>query len=110
MLAGCSSSSGVVSSIYLLHLGYNDGTIYQASSLEIVSPDISIDLGNLVGKTQFEIRIGYFAMCMHTQPGPWLCAQNATVLAAQLDATQDPLNLLHAAASFRDKIVFPYLL
>ncbi|KAK7202990.1 membrane fusion mating protein FIG1 [Myxozyma melibiosi] len=111
MLAGCSSSSGVMPNIYLMHMGYNGGIVYQTSGSSVVNSDISLTLGNIVGQSALELRIGYFAMCMRSSSSDsWLCNQNASTLAAQLSSSDDPLNLIHAADSFRSKIVFPYLL
>ncbi|KAK9248452.1 Ca2+ regulator and membrane fusion protein Fig1-domain-containing protein [Lipomyces tetrasporus] len=110
LLAGCSSSFSVMPRIYLLNVGYNGGTVYQVTGDTVVNPDASVLLGDIVGQTQLEVRIGYFAVCLRSAPGAWLCSQNATSLAQNLYAYEDPINLLHVAQTFREKIVFPYLL
>ncbi|KAK9434024.1 Ca2+ regulator and membrane fusion protein Fig1-domain-containing protein [Lipomyces doorenjongii] len=110
LLAGCSSSFSVMPRIYLLNIGYNGGTVYQVNGATVVNPEASVVLGNIVGQTRLEVRIGYFALCLRSSPGAWLCSQNATSLAENLYAYQDPINLLHVAQTFREKIVFPYLL
>ncbi|KAK9479617.1 Ca2+ regulator and membrane fusion protein Fig1-domain-containing protein [Lipomyces japonicus] len=110
LLAGCSSSSGIMPNIYLLNIGYNDGIVYATSSSSIVNSNLPQVLGNFVGKTNFEVRIGYFALCTHVPPESWLCSPNATTLAERLAAVEDPLNILNVAETFRQKIVFPYLL
>ncbi|KAK9448593.1 Ca2+ regulator and membrane fusion protein Fig1-domain-containing protein [Limtongia smithiae] len=110
LLAGCSSSTSIIPNVYLMHMGYNDGTVYQVSGSTVVNSDISVTLGTIVGDSSLEIRIGYFALCINQDVGSWLCSQNASSLAASLDTTQDPLNLLHVADAFKEKIVFPYLL
>ncbi|KAK9457866.1 Ca2+ regulator and membrane fusion protein Fig1-domain-containing protein [Dipodascopsis uninucleata] len=111
LLAGCSSSFSIIPNIYLLHVAYNDGTVYQISDdSTIVNPAISTGLAGLVGVTTYEVRIGFFGICMTNNPASWLCSENATALAEQLTAAEDPLNILHLAQTFREKIVFPYLL
>ncbi|KAK9365245.1 Ca2+ regulator and membrane fusion protein Fig1-domain-containing protein [Lipomyces kononenkoae] len=110
LLAGCSSSFSVMPSIYLLNIGYNGGTVYQVNGDTVVNPQASVTLGNMVGRTALEVRIGYFSLCLRSSPGGWLCSQNATSLAENLYPYEDPINLLNVAQNFHENIVFPYLL
>lgn len=52
----------------------------------------------------------YFGICINPDGSSWLCSANASSLAAQVDVDQDPLNLIWVAQTFRESIVFPYLL
>ena len=54
--------------------------------------------------------MGYFGICISTDGGSWLCQNNATSLAWQVTAEEDPLNLIWLASQFKDMIVFPYLM
>jgi hypothetical protein len=54
--------------------------------------------------------VGYFGICINPDGGAWLCSNNATALATEVDVDQDPLNLIWLAAQFKDMIVFPYLM
>jgi hypothetical protein len=56
-----------------------------------------------------EVRVGYFGICA-SNGGDWLCSNNATALAANINSDQDPLNLIWVASTFKNAIVFPYLL
>lgn len=47
---------------------------------------------------------------MNPDGGEFLCSNNATLLAEQVSIDQDPLNLIWIAQTFKDYIVFPYLL
>jgi hypothetical protein len=55
------------------------------------------------------VRVGYFGICVN-DGGAWLCSNNATALAASYSPDTDPLNLIWVAKSFKDDIVFPYLM
>lgn len=67
-------------------------------------------IANLVGPASLEARVGYFGICISPGGGGWLCSNNASSLAAQINANQDPLNLIWVASTFKDSIVFPYLM
>ncbi|KAK9464352.1 Ca2+ regulator and membrane fusion protein Fig1-domain-containing protein [Lipomyces arxii] len=110
LLAGCSTSFSFLPQIYLLNIGYNDGTVYQPVDPTIINQQAGVQLANIALQTAFEVRVGYFALCINAVPGSWLCSQNATSLAEQLSPADDPFNVLHVAAVFHDTIMFPYLL
>lgn len=57
-----------------------------------------------------EARVGYFGICINTDGGSWICSANASSLAVQLNPEQDPLNLIWVSDTFKDSIVFPYLI
>lgn len=68
-------------------------------------------IANIVGQAQLEVRVGYFGLCVSPEGGDnFLCSNNATLLAQQISVDQDPLNLIWIAQTFKDYIVFPYLL
>lgn len=65
---------------------------------------------NIAGDASLQARVGYFGICINPDGGSWLCSNNATALAKEVDVDQDPLNLIWLAAQFKDMIVFPYLM
>ena len=54
--------------------------------------------------------MGYFGICINPDGGAFLCSNNASSLASQVSVDQDPLNLIWVASTFKDSIVFPYLM
>ena len=75
-----------------------------------VDPGVTAAIANIVGQAQLEVRVGYFGICVNADGGSFLCSNNATALAQQVSVDQDPLNLIWVAETFKDSIVFPYLL
>lgn len=67
-------------------------------------------IANIVGRAQLEVRVGYFGICVNPDGGAFLCSNNASSLASQISVDQDPLNLIWVASTFKDSIVFPYLM
>lgn len=57
-----------------------------------------------------EVRVGYFGICIQPDGGSYICNSNATALAEVVTVDQDPLNLIWVASTFKDAVVFPYLL
>ncbi|KMU74387.1 hypothetical protein CISG_04459 [Coccidioides immitis RMSCC 3703] len=55
-------------------------------------------------------RVGYFGICVQRGGGSFICNANATALAGILPAEDDPLNLVWVASTFKDAVVFPYLI
>jgi len=108
LLAGCSSSSPLIPSIFLINLWY-DKTAPEFDPAQ-VDPGATRAIGNIVGDAALEARVGYFGICINPDAGSWLCSANASSLAAQVSVDQDPLNLIWVAQTFRESIVFPYLL
>ncbi|KAI9787637.1 MAG: hypothetical protein M1839_000168 [Geoglossum umbratile] len=108
LLAGCSSSSPVIPSIFLISLYYQPYTPTYSSAQ--VDPGVSRAIANIVGHAQLEARVGYFGICINPDGGSWLCSNNASSLASQISVDQDPLNLIWVASTFKDSIVFPYLI
>ena len=108
LLAGCSSSSPLIPDIFLLSLFYTSYTAIPATSQ--VNYNIHTALDNIVGEARLAVRVGYFGICISPDGGGWLCSNNATALANEIDLDQDPLNLIWLAEQFKDMIVFPYLM
>lgn len=75
-----------------------------------VDPSAAGAIGNIVGNAQMEVRIGYFGICVTPDGGSFLCSNNATALAQNINMDQDPLNLIWVGQTFKDAVVFPYLL
>lgn len=108
LLAGCSSSSPLIPSIFLISLYYKS---YPPSfDPSQVDPGVTTAIANIVGQAQLEVRVGYFGICINPDGGSFLCSNNASSLATQVSVDQDPLNLIWVANTFKDSIVFPYLI
>ena len=108
LLAGCSSSSPLIPDIFLISLYYQSYPPNFAPSQ--VDPGVTTAIANIVGRAQLEVRVGYFGICINPDGGSFLCSNNATSLATQVSVDQDPLNLIWVASTFKDSIVFPYLM
>ncbi len=108
LLAGCSSSSPGIPGIFLISLYYKSYPPNFAPSQ--VDPGVTTAIANIVGQAQLEVRVGYFGICINPDGGAFLCSNNATSLATQVSVDQDPLNLIWVASTFKDSIVFPYLM
>jgi hypothetical protein len=79
----------------------------------MVDPVVSKAIANIVGQAELEVRVGYFGICVLGGAGgrgSILCSNNATSLAGNTNIDQDPLNLIWVAQTFKDAVVFPYLL
>jgi hypothetical protein len=79
-------------------------------SPEQVDPGVTAAIANIVGHAQLGVRVGYFGICVNGDGGSWMCSNNATALADSVSIDQDPLNLIWVASTFKDAVVFPYLL
>ncbi|KAK5105364.1 hypothetical protein LTS08_001641 [Lithohypha guttulata] len=75
-----------------------------------VDPSVTTAIANIVGNANLNVRVGYFGICVQEGGGAWMCNQNATALADLVTVDQDPLNLIWVANTFKDAIVFPYLI
>ncbi|PKY08084.1 membrane fusion mating protein FIG1 [Aspergillus campestris IBT 28561] len=108
LLAGCSSSSPQIPSIFLISMYYEK---YQPLfNPAQVDPGVVTATSNIVGGAEMEVRVGYFGICVQPDGGSYICNSNATALAEIVTVDQDPLNLIWVAATFKDAVVFPYLL
>jgi hypothetical protein len=109
LLAGCSSSSPGISNLYLITFYYQMYTpTYDPTQ---VDPGVAAAIANIVGRATLEVRVGYFGLCINQDSGEsFLCSNNATLLAEQVSIDQDPLNLIYIANSFKNSVVFPYLM
>lgn len=108
LLAGCSSSSPQIPDIFLISLYYQR---YKPTfNLAQVDPGVATAMGNVVGGAEMEVRVGFFGICIQPDGGSYICNSNATALAEVVTVDQDPLNLIWVASTFKDAVVFPYLL
>jgi len=108
LLAGCSSSSPQIPSIFLISLFYEKyPPVFDPAQ---VDPGVSTAISNIVGGAQLEVRVGYFGICIQPDGGSFICNQNASALADIVSVDQDPLNLIWVASTFKDAVVFPYLI
>ena len=108
LLAGCSSSSPLIPSIFLISFYYKSYTpVYSPTQ---VDPGVTAAIANIVGEAVLEVRVGYFGICVNPDGGSFLCSNNATLLAEQITIDQDPMNLIWVAETFKNSVVFPYLL
>ncbi|KAG7417288.1 Ca2+ regulator and membrane fusion protein Fig1-domain-containing protein [Fusarium sp. MPI-SDFR-AT-0072] len=108
LLAGCSSSSPLIPDIFLLSIYYKEYTAVPDTAQ--VDYNLHSAIENIAGDASLQARVGYFGICINPDGGSWLCSNNATALAKEVDVDQDPLNLIWLAAQFKDMIVFPYLI
>ena len=108
LLAGCSSSSPLIPDIFLLSLYYQRYTAVPDTAQ--VNYNVHASLENIVSSARLAARIGFFGICISPDGGGWLCSNNATALANEIDVDQDPLNLIWLSEQFKDMIVFPYLM
>ncbi|KAI9735983.1 MAG: hypothetical protein M1834_001449 [Cirrosporium novae-zelandiae] len=108
LLAGCSSSSPLIPSIFLISFYYKSYTPNFDTAQ--VDPGVTTAISNIVNQADLLVRVGYFGICVAQEGEDFLCSNNATNLAAQVSVDQDPLNLIWVAKTFRDAIVFPYLI
>ncbi|PYH75637.1 membrane fusion mating protein FIG1 [Aspergillus uvarum CBS 121591] len=108
LLAGCSSSSPQIPSIFLISLYYERYS--PTFNLAQVDPGVVTATANIVGGAEMEVRVGYFGICVQPDAGSYICNANATALAEIVTVDQDPLNLIWVASTFKDAVVFPYLL
>ncbi|KAG4269481.1 hypothetical protein FPRO04_03141 [Fusarium proliferatum] len=108
LLAGCSSSSPLIPDIFLLSIYYKNYTAVPDTAQ--VDYNLHSAIENIAGDASLQARVGYFGICINPDGGSWLCSNNATALAKEVDVDQDPLNLIWLAAQFKDMIVFPYLI
>ncbi|KAJ5197980.1 uncharacterized protein N7498_007097 [Penicillium cinerascens] len=108
LLAGCSSSSPQIPDIFLISLYYEKyAPLFDKSQ---VDPGVVTAMSNIVGAAELEVRVGYFGICVQPDGGSFICNANATALAEIVTVDQDPLNLIWVASTFKDAVVFPYLL
>lgn len=108
LLAGCSSSSPQIPSIFLISMYYE--RYKPAFNLAQVNTHAISTTANIVGGAEMEVRVGYFGICVQPDGGSYMCNSNATALAEIMTVDQDPLNLIWVASTFKDAVVFPYLL
>jgi hypothetical protein len=107
-LAGCSSASPVIPNIYLISLYYR--RYPPTFSPTQVQPGVTTAIANIVGNANLLVRVGYFGICIQYSGGTFMCNNNATALADLVSVDEDPLNLIWVAQTFKDSIVFPYLI
>ncbi|EAL92674.1 conserved hypothetical protein [Aspergillus fumigatus Af293] len=108
LLAGCSSSSPQIPDIFLISLYYERyNPVFDKAQ---VDPGVVTATANIVGGAEMEVRVGYFGICVQPAGGAYICNSNATALAEIVTVDQDPLNLIWVASTFKDAVVFPYLL
>ena len=108
LLAGCSSSSPLIPNIFLISLYYQNYPPTVDPSQ--VAPRVTTAIANIVGRARLQVRVGYFGICINPDGGSFLCSNNASSLASQVSVDQDPLNLIWVANTFKNSIVFPYLM
>lgn len=110
LLAGCSSSSGLIPTIFLLSISYQKST--PTPDPAQVDYAVHTAISNVVGNAQLQVRVGYFGLCFNPDGSgnSWLCSNNATTLAYHISVDEDPLNLIWVASRFKETLVISYLL
>ncbi|CRG88182.1 hypothetical protein PISL3812_05209 [Talaromyces islandicus] len=108
LLAGCSSSSPQMPSIFLISIYYEKyAPTFDPAQ---VDPGVTTAIANIVGGAHMEVRVGFFGICIQPDGGSFICNANATALAEVVTLDQDPLNVIWLASMFKDTVVFPYLI
>ncbi|EEP81331.1 conserved hypothetical protein [Uncinocarpus reesii 1704] len=108
LLAGCSSSSPQIPTIFLISLFYEKYPPLRSTAQP--APGVTTAIENIVGRARLEVRVGFFGICIQKDGGSFLCNANATALAGYTQPEDDPLNLIWVASTFKDAVVFPYLI
>lgn len=90
-------------------------TLYYAAYTPVPSTaqtnfNVHTAMANIVGSAKLEARVGFFGICINPDGGAWLCSNNATSLANEINYEKDPMNLIWICSQFKDMIVFPYLM
>ena len=89
-------------------MSYKNVSATQVS--EQVNPNLTEAVAAIVNGASLKLRVGYFGLCISDAEDTWLCSNDVTELARRFSPGQDPLNLIWAAAKFKDEIVFPVFL
>lgn len=93
--------------VYILGLSYSNSTESVANPTR---QNFSDTLHEVKGSSRLEVRVGYFGMCVRQRGIVWLCNSDANGLAQQIGPENDPLDLIGAAAKFKDGVIFSGLL
>lgn len=104
LLAGCSTSSTGMHNIYLTSLSYS--TAHPEKTPAQVKSNLTATFAALVNKAALQVRASYFGLCVTETDGNWVCNRDASRLASQFRAQQDPLDLISISARFKNGIVF----
>ena len=96
-----------MTNVYILGLSY---TNTMPSDLAPAQKAMFDTLNSLKGSAQLEVRVGYFGMCVRQRGILWLCSSDSNGLAQQIGPENDPLDLIGAASSFKDDVLFSGLL
>lgn len=92
-----------MTNVFVLALAYRNSTEVETGSIQ---QDISSSMREAIGSSRLEVRIGYFGICVRQNGVVWLCSSDAQGLAEQIGSDNDPLNLIKAAAKFKDGVIF----
>jgi hypothetical protein len=97
--------------IYLLELSYRerlDSNLKKGAAVS--NPSFYSLVANISSPADLTIRVGYFGVCIATHEGgnsflSWNCCAKTADLVRQVDALQDPLNVLAIGDNFRDEVI-----
>jgi hypothetical protein len=96
-----------MTNVYILGLSYVNSTSTSTTQGHSALLDA---LNNLKGSAELEVRAGYFGMCVRQRGIVWLCSSDHDGLAQQIGFENDPLNLIGAAAKFKNDVLFSGIL
>jgi hypothetical protein len=96
-----------MTNVYILGLSYVNSTSTRTAQDHSV---LLNTLNSLKGSAELEVRAGYFGMCVRQRGVVWLCSSDHDGLAQQIGYENDPLNLIGAAAKFKDDVLFSGIL
>jgi hypothetical protein len=96
-----------MTNVFILGLSYTNST---PSDLDSNGRGLPATVNEFKGDSQLDVRAGYFGMCVRQRGVVWLCSSDAVGLAVQIGQENDPLDLIGAAAKFKDDVIFSGLL
>ncbi|RVX72099.1 hypothetical protein B0A52_04697 [Exophiala mesophila] len=114
LLAGCSTASRHMPSIYILSGSYPDHSedveSQNSNGSSWENPELTTIIRNLSQHGRINVRAGFFATCVQLQSDlpraqPWACGE-ADQLYQRIPAGSDPLNLIEYFSNFSSKVVF----
>jgi hypothetical protein len=113
LITGCLTSSAGSPNLYLIQFKYASYNSAPIVANGIVNPNAYGDLNKDANSTDLIMRAGYFGACAKAQflsnGSSWHCSKNITELTQNLQADQDPFNLIYVGFQFMQKSVAAWL-
>ncbi|KAF2875119.1 Ca2+ regulator and membrane fusion protein Fig1-domain-containing protein [Massariosphaeria phaeospora] len=103
LLAGCNSTSVPLTPLYILPMRYNLPRQLPLTNDPNNTTVLDVD-------QEFEVRVGYFGICMHHPAGQWKCASTEDYLPVDQLSRLDPYHILRAGRRYKDEVIFPAII